>query len=172
MGSTFKDLGVKIVLLLSTILVTGVAAAQNETQARSFEMRPRHVYFFGSEGIVRNAALQVGNRLCEQRGFDHIVDWKESRLLETDIENPGKLRSFQIFEQDGKKFVRLTSFDEVLKQTSRDEDRIAVLFQSITCERKASRNAAIEDEIFQADPADIDLDSVGPRLSEQTIEEL
>lgn len=178
MNSNLKALFVKSTLSLSILLqFTGVQAAPGDhpsvaIEKKTFELRPRHVYFFGTDGKPSEFAKKAGDKLCEMRGFKRAVDWTDARMAQSDIENPQKLTGFQTFEKDGKAFIKMTSFEEIMKQAKPEENRIAVLFKSVTCERDKTQTAAVEDDLFQEDPADIDLQDVRSRLSDTTIEEL
>lgn len=178
MSSNLKALFVKSTLSLSILLqFFGAQAAPGEKpvtklETKTFELRPRHVYFFGTDGKPTEFAKKAGDRLCEMRGFKRAVEWTDARMAQSDIENPQKLTGFQTFQKDGKSFIKLTSFEEIMKQAKPDENRIAVLFKSVTCEREKTKTAAVENDLFQEDPADIDLQDVRSRLSDTTIEEL
>lgn len=178
MKTNLKALFVKSTLSLSIILqFFGAQAAPSEksvvkVETKTFELRPRHVYFFGTDGKPSEFAKKAGDKLCEMRGFKRATEWTDARIAQSDIDNPQKLTGFQTFEKDGKAFIKLTSFEDIMKQAKPDENRIAVLFKSVTCERAKTKTAAVEDSLFQEDPADIDLQDVRSRLSETSIEEL
>ncbi|MBX3017232.1 MAG: hypothetical protein KF767_05040 [Bdellovibrionaceae bacterium] len=178
MSSNLKALFVKSTLSLSILLqVFGAQAAPGEKpmtnlEQKTFELRPRHVYFFGTDGKPSEFAKKAGDRLCEMRGFKRATDWTDARMAQADIDNPQKLTGFQTFQKDGKAFVKLTSFEEIMKDAKPSDNRIAVLFKSVTCEREKTKSAAVEDSLFQEDPADIDQQDIRSRLSDSSIEEL